>query len=128
MQGKSIRLQIVDVNGSEYYRNLLKFNYRNANGILLIYDISNKNTFRNLSKWFNHIDTNANEQTKICKVLVGNKIDISEREVTEEEGKKFADDYGLPYFEMSAKDNINVWPVFEFITNKILRYELNKID
>ena len=128
MQGKSIKLQIVDVNGSEHYRNLLKFNYKNANGILLIYDITKKNSFRNLYKWFDQIDLNANEQTKICKVLVGNKIDISEREVTEEEGKKYADDNKMPYFEMSAKDNINVGPVFEFITNKILRYELNKID
>ena len=128
MQGKSIKLQIVDVNGSEHYRNLLRFNYKNANGFLLIYDISNKDSFRNLYKWFNQINLNANEQTKICKALVGNKVDIHEREVTEEEGKIFADDNNMPYFEMSAKDNINVEPVFEFITNKILRYELNKID
>ena len=94
----------------------------------MIYDISNKTSFINLYKWFDQIDLNANEQTKICKVLVGNKIDISEREVTEEEGKKFADNNNMPYFEMSAKDNTNVGPVFEFITNKILRYELNKID
>ena len=63
----------------------------------------------------------ANAQTNVCKVLVGNKCDKPDRTVTEEEGKKLADDFAMSFFETSAKTNQNVNEVFNFLTQQILK-------
>ena len=126
-ENKRIKLQILDTNGSDYYRRWLISHYKNAHGIIFIYDVSNKNTFSNMYKWINHVKDFGNEESNVCKILVGNKID-SYNEVKNEEGKILAEKYNMPFFEMSIKDNRNVEQIFNFITNKILRYEMNKID
>ena len=119
-------MQIIDTNGKERYRSGLRFIYQKANGILIIYDISKKESFNNLYKYFDEINLYANEQSKICKILIGNKTDILDRAIDEEEGKKVAKEKNMAFFEVSAKDNQNINQVFNFIVNKILRYELNK--
>ena len=57
----------------------------------------------------------------ICKILVGNKIDRSEREVTIEEGKKFAESYNMMFIETSAKTGENITELFEILTRDILK-------
>ena len=77
------------------------------------------NSFKNIRNWIKQIEANA--QTNVCKVLVGNKCDKPDRVVTEEEGRKLASDFNMSFFETSAKTNQNVNEVFNFLTQEILK-------
>jgi len=85
----------------------------------LVYDVTNENSFKNISYWIKQIDANA--QTNVCKVLVGAKCDKLGRKVIQSEGQKLAKDYNMSFFETSARTNFNVNEVFYFLTNEILK-------
>lgn len=81
--------------------------FKGAHGILLVYDISDRETFENVSHWVHQIRENADD--KVVLILVGNKCDREEaRAVTKEEGEELARRFGVPFFETSAKANTNV--------------------
>ena len=115
---KTIKLQIWDTAGQERFRTITKTYYKGAQGIILTYDVTDDNSFKNIRNWIKQIETNA--QTNVCKVLVGNKCDKPDRKVSYEEGKKLADDYGMDFFETSAKSNTNVNETFNTLTQQIL--------
>ena len=118
MKGKLVKLQIWDTAGQERFRTITKTYYKGANGIILTYDVTDLNSFKNIKNWIKQIEANA--QNNVQKVLVGNKCDKPDRQVTEEEGKKLAEEYNMEFFETSAKSNINVSEVFQFLTQKIM--------
>ena len=118
MKGKLVKLQIWDTAGQERFRTITKTHYKGANGIILTYDVTDLNSFKNIKNWIKQIEANA--QNNVQKVLVGNKCDKPDRQVTEEEGKKLAEEYNMEFFETSAKSNINVSEVFQFLTQKIM--------
>ena len=119
IEGKLIKLQIWDTAGQEYFRTLTKSYYKGANGIILTYDVTDENSFKNIRNWIKQIE--ANSPPNVRMVLVGNKCDKPDRVVTEEEGKKLADDFGINFFETSAKTNQNVTEVFQLLTQEILK-------
>lgn len=81
--------------------------FKGAHGILLVYDISDRETFENVSHWVQQIRENADD--KVVLILVGNKCDREDaRAVTKEEGEELARRFGVPFFETSAKANTNV--------------------
>ena len=81
--------------------------YRGAHGIIIVYDVTDRETFENVRQWMHEIDRFANDN--VCKVLVGNKCDLEDkRKVSKEEGEELAKSYGIPYLETSAKSNICV--------------------
>ena len=84
-----------------------------------MYDITDQNSFKNLINWIKQIEANA--QTNVCIVLVGNKVDKPDRVITEEEGWKFSKDYNMEFFESSAKDNQNVNEAFNCLIGEILK-------
>lgn len=85
--------------------------YRGAHGIIVVYDITNQETFSNVQKWLQEIDRYACEN--VHKLLVGNKCDlVSERKVSTEDAKEFADQLNLNFLETSAKDSTNVEDAF----------------
>ncbi|KAG0749723.1 hypothetical protein G6F57_003618 [Rhizopus arrhizus] len=111
--GKQIKLQIWDTAGQESFRSITQSYYRGAAGALIVYDISRRETFEHVSTWLADVRKHANPNTTI--VLVGNKCDLKSRarQVTKEEGEKFARDNGIPLFiETSAKSAENVEEVF----------------
>ena len=112
MENSQVTLKILDTNGSDFYRSSLKTHFKTANGIILMYDISDKNSFNNIYKWISDIKDYGNNQCNICKILVGNKFDSNSKEVTEEEGKKFAHENKMAFFEISVKENKNVGQIF----------------
>lgn len=114
-----IKLQIWDTAGQERFRTITKTYYKGAHGIILTYDVTDENSFKNIKNWIKQIEQNA--QTNVCKVLVGNKCDKPDRKVTEEEGKKLAADFNMSFFETSAKSNQNVNETFTFLTKEILK-------
>jgi small GTP-binding protein len=116
---KNIKLQIWDTAGQDRFRAITKNYYKGANGIILIYDVTNLQTYENVKNWITQIREETNPNVVIY--LAGNKIDIPEEEraVKTEEGKEIADEYKLQFKETSAKDGINVNEVFQELVEKI---------
>ncbi|GMH54885.1 hypothetical protein TrRE_jg7754 [Triparma retinervis] len=90
-------------------------------GILLVYDVSEEDSFANVTNWMSQIDENAGEGVK--RVLVANKCDVppDERVISEDQGRNLAEQYGIPYFETSAKSNFNVEESFMQVTRDVLK-------
>ena len=117
---KKIKMQIWDTAGQERFKNIIASYYRGAHGILLIYDVTDKESFKNLSNWLIEIEKNASKN--VLKVLIGNKTDLEEKRViTYNQGKEFADSYGLKYIETSAKKNLNVSEAFETLGRELMQ-------
>ena len=120
VEGKLIKLQIWDGNGSDRYRHMIRNYYRSIHGIIIVYDVTDYNSFQSITDyWLNDIEENVPQN--IIKVLVGNKCDIPNRVITEEEGKKLADKNCMSFFETFAKSGLNVNEVFYYITKQILK-------
>ena len=116
---KNIKLQIWDTAGQDRFRAITKNYYKGANGIILIYDVTNKQSYENVKNWLTQIKEEANPNVIIY--LAGNKIDVEEeqRVITTEDGQKIADEYKLPFKETSAKNGINVNEIFQELVEKI---------
>ena len=102
--GEELTLQIWDTAGQEKYRGLIPTYARNAVLAFIIYDISSKKSFENLTEWINYL----NSIEKMPMIICGNKIDLDDRQVTKEEGEEFAKKNNLVFFEVSAKTNKNM--------------------
>ena len=87
---------------------------------MLVYDITDLESFQNLNTWLIEIEKNASKN--VYKILVGNKCDMeNERKVTFEQGKDFANQYGMKFFETSAKESTNVQEAFVAMTKEIIK-------
>nr|XP_027073590.1 ras-related protein RABC1-like [Coffea arabica] len=122
--GKKLKLAIWDTAGQERFRTLTTSYYRGAQGIIMVYDVTRRETFTNLSEvWAKEIDLHLTNPDCI-KMLVGNKVDKEgERSVTKKEGIDFAKEYGTLFIECSAKTQLNVQLCFEELILKILDTE-----
>ena len=122
---KKIKMQIWDTAGQERFKNIIASYYRGAHGILLIYDVTDKDSFKNLSNWLIEIEKNASKN--VLKVLIGNKSDLEDKRViTINQGKEFADTYGLKFLETSAKKNVNVNEAFETLGRELMQADDDK--
>ena len=111
VDNKIIKLQIWDTAGQERFRTITTSYYKGAQGIVIVYDISDLNSFEHVKSWMNDIDKFAKEG--VFKILVGNKSDlVDKRQVSKEKGKQLADSYGIPFLETSAKNNENIEKLF----------------
>jgi len=119
LDGAKIKLQIWDTAGQERFRTITQAYYRGAMGILLVYDVADDKSFNNIRTWMRNIEQHANEQ--VVKILLGNKCDNTEdkRMVTKQQGEDLAKEYGIQFFETSAKANINVEDSFNAIAKAI---------
>lgn len=119
LQGKKIKLQIWDTAGQERFHTITTSYYRGANGILLVYDITNPKSFDNISKWLRNINEHASEDVE--RMLIGNKCDMDDKRlISEERGRNVATENGIKFFETSAKDNINIEQAFITLAEDIL--------
>ena len=116
-----IKISIYDTAGEEKYRHLIKNYYNGSNGILLVFDITDKNSFDNLNFWLDELEKNCN-LNNLYIFLVGNKTDLKkERKVSYDEAKNFADMKKIPYIEISAKTGDNIDKLFnDFIKGTII--------
>ena len=116
--GKNIKLQIWDTAGQDRFRAITKNYYKGSHGIILIYDVTNIQTFENVKSWVNQIREEAS--TNVIIYIAANKIDIEEeRKVTKEEGEKLAQELGFPFMETSAKSGININETFDDLVERI---------
>ena len=125
LNGKNVKLQIWDTAGQERFKNITVSYYRGGNGILVVYDITDRESFNNLNSWLIEIEKSANKN--VYKILIGNKCDLEEkRAVTYQEGKDFADSNGMKFIETSAKTCQQVNEAFETLTQEIIKLNANK--
>jgi len=120
LEGKTIKLQIWDTAGQERFRTITSSYYRGAHGIIMVYDVTDVETFQNVKTWLNEIQKYASDN--VNKLLVGNKCDLVNKKVVEYvTAKEFADQLGIPFLETSAKNSTNVEESFIRMTSEIKR-------
>ena len=111
LDGKTVKLQIWDTAGQERSRSITSSYYRGAQGIIVVYDVTDKASFEHVKTWLAEIDQHADP--KCHRLLVGNKCDlVDERLVDEATAEEFAEGQGIPYIETSAKNSTNVEEAF----------------
>eukprot|EP00636_Phaeomonas_parva_P012025 CAMPEP_0118876434 /NCGR_PEP_ID=MMETSP1163-20130328/17132_1 /TAXON_ID=124430 /ORGANISM="Phaeomonas parva, Strain CCMP2877" /LENGTH=203 /DNA_ID=CAMNT_0006812043 /DNA_START=45 /DNA_END=656 /DNA_ORIENTATION=+ len=118
LDGKRIKLQIWDTAGQERFRTITTSYFRGAQGILLVYDVTDRNSFNSVQNWVNQIQQSADAQ--VSRILIGNKCDMEEkREVSRQDGEQLAAMLGIQFFETSAKDDLNVEEAFVTIAREV---------
>ncbi|KAJ8917479.1 hypothetical protein NQ315_005526 [Exocentrus adspersus] len=120
IDGNTVKLAIWDTAGQERFRTLTPSYYRDAQGAILVFDVSNHASFAKLETWLNELDTYSTK-SNIVKMIVGNKIDVKNREVSREEAMKFARKHQTLYIEASAKTRDGVQTAFEELVQKVIQ-------
>jgi len=115
-------LKIYDTAGQEKYRALIKQCYQGTDGIILVFDLTNENSFNKLKSWINEVSDNT-EKAQI--ILVGNKADLIERKIDEETAENFAKQRDIKYIETSAKEGTNILLLFEELALDINKKKQN---
>ena len=117
---QTVKLQIWDTAGQERYHKILASTfYRRANGIVLVYDLKNQESFNHVENWMRQIQQKADPGIEI--ILVGNKLDLVEdQDFTQ--GKELANHYGIPFFAVSAKSGANISEMFRTLTDLIVAH------
>ena len=117
--GQTITLRIQDTAGQERFRCISSNLVKMADGILLMYDITNIETFEAITEWVKSIKDIKGDDFPI--LLIGNKCDLEDkRKIAKEDGEKQAKDNGFLFFETSCKDNINIQETINALVNKII--------
>lgn len=104
--GKKIKMQIWDTAGQERYRVLTQSFYKGASGIVLVYSIGERGSFTDIETWMKQIEESTNGGIEL--MILGNKLDVEERMISTEEGEEIAKKYKAKFFEVSAKESINI--------------------
>jgi Ras-related protein Rab-8A len=118
LNSKQIKLQIWDTAGQERFRSNTTSYLRGAHGIILMYNITDRNTFTSIRDWVEQIQMHAD--INVNKILVGSKCDLEdERAISYEEGQAFASEYNIQFFEVSSKKDLNVEKMFLTISEDV---------
>ena len=126
-----LRFEIWDTAGQERYRSLAPLYYRGAAAAVVVYDITNFDSYINARRWVESLkqaEAVGNVCSDIIIALVGNKVDLSNRRVTTEEATKYALEKKIIFLETSAKDSLNVNEIFSEIVKKVPVTATNPIN
>ena len=119
INGTTVCLHIYDTAGQEKFESLTKNLLRNSNGVIIVFDLSNEESFKKVEKWIKYVDDS--NVPNIQMVLVGNKSDC-DHVVKKDDAQAIADNYQINYFETSALNGSNINDVFKYLTNISLNY------
>ena len=112
INNKDFIIKIIDTPSNKQFLNIIKGEYQNANYILIVFDLTNRETFLSLNEWINHCRSVQNQNMDL--ILIGNKSDLNQnRVVSTEEAKKFASDNNIEYFETSAYNKDDIKNIFD---------------
>ena len=126
-EGQKIELELWDTAGQERFRSITKNYFKGTDGIILLYDITNRTTYSNVKTWMMSIEDMLNIKD-LAVVICGNKCDCSEEErtVSKEEGEKIANQYKVKFLETSSKSDINIKETFIELIDTMNRLNLGK--
>mmetsp|Transcript_8170 Transcript_8170/g.12537 ORF Transcript_8170/g.12537 Transcript_8170/m.12537 type:complete len:206 (-) Transcript_8170:396-1013(-) len=125
VEDKLVKLQIWDTAGQERFRTITSAYYRGADGIIMVYDVTSTESFDHVNDWLKEVNRYAAEGTS--KLLVGNKSDrTSDKVVTTDQAKEFADELGIPFLETSAKSAKNVEEAFLTMAGALIKQRVQK--
>ena len=127
---KKIQLQIWDTAGEERFRSIAKSCYKGADGILLMYDVSNINSFKHIKNWIGDIENNITvPKDKLALIIIGNKSDLPEdqKKVDNKDREDFQNKYKYKIIEASAKTDTNINESIMALIDKMLDLGLGKI-
>ena len=120
INNQEIKLKIWDTAGQERFRNITTQYYKGADGIVLVYDVTDEASYEKIKDWMDQILSNTQKED-IGLVLLGNKCDMEPRNVTEEQGNKMAQELNISYFETSALTGQGIKEAFEQLTRDIMK-------
>ena len=119
VDGSKIKMQIWDTAGQERFRTIVSSYYRGAHGIIVVYDVTDRQSFTKIQHWLKEIENYGTDRVR--KLIVGNKCDLADKRVVDfASAKAFADELGIPIMEASARSKINVDEIFLRIARNIL--------
>ena len=122
---KSVKLQIWDTAGQERFKTITSAYYRGADGIIIVYDITDRNSFAHIKDWLD--DVNKYTDDNPLKIIVGNKIDlIKDKQINNNDMKTMTAQTGIEIIECSAKDSIKINDLMEIMTKKLIEKKKNE--
>ena len=128
LHGHNVKMKIWDTAGQERFKSMSVGVIKMVDGLILVYSIANKETFKNLDTWMNSVKNIADLSSKPV-IILGNKCDLNEnREVTYEEGENYAKNLGYHFYETSAKTGENVKEAFEDIFEQLYKIYEEEIE
>eukprot|EP01118_Nematostelium_gracile_P007786 TRINITY_DN2552_c0_g1_i1.p1 TRINITY_DN2552_c0_g1~~TRINITY_DN2552_c0_g1_i1.p1 ORF type:complete len:198 (-),score=49.17 TRINITY_DN2552_c0_g1_i1:95-688(-) len=120
MDGKRVKLQIWDTAGQERFQTITTSYYRGAQGIIIVFDLTNQTSFDHIKKWIDDVDRHS--APNIVKLIIGNKCDLEHKRVIDYlTAKSMADALSIPYLETSAKVSTNVDKAFEKLAEGVMK-------
>jgi small GTP-binding protein len=127
INGKKLNVRFWDTAGQEKYKAICKKFYKDAHGVVLVYDVTDKDSFNYVANWKKEIEENCKKGVVV--LLIGNKSDIIEKKtVSEEDGRAYAETNGFYFLETSAKLDTNVTEAFNIIVEKAAEKPLKEIE
>ena len=112
---KNVKIQLWDTAGKKIYNSIIKATFKKSNAVILVYDVTNEDSFTAIKDWIEIIKNNEN---KAIIALVAQKCDLKERVISEEKGKELANELGVEFFEVSAKTGENIEELFNHLVQK----------
>lgn len=125
-ENQVVEIQLWDTAGQEQYRALAPMYYRGAAGAILVFDITNRESFNDLNEWVDLFKSNSGDDSVL--VLVGNKADLTDRVILVPEAKKWAEDHGCSYIEASAKNGQGISTIFSELISILVRSNQNQTE
>lgn len=121
VNGSPIALVLWDTAGEEKYHALTPIFFHGADGAIIVYDCTKRESFERAEKWFNELNEFSESNPKI--ILVGNKIDLPNKVINSDEGQQLAQKYNANFFEISALTGMGISNIFENIASEIYNYK-----
>ena len=129
IDNKTIRIDLWDTAGNEKFYSLTTGFFKNAEGIMVMFDVTSPTSFENVRNWTESIKTHLSlEANNIPVIIVGNKIDLKEREIKTEDANKYCRELGFKYFETSAKTGENVKLTVKYLVKEVINKKHFKIN
>ena len=124
VKGKKVKLQVWDTAGQETFRTITTSYYKGAQAIIVVFDITDRDSFEHVKNWMADVDKFAKDG--VLRILSGNKCDLEhQRKVSKDEGKELASKYGINYIETSAKETTNIEELFFSTTESFLNKQVS---
>ena len=128
INGQNIKAQFWDTAGQEKYRSIAAAYYKNAQGIIITYDVTREQTFQNIQSWYDELREQGEPDVEV--ILIGNKVDLeAQRAITTEQGEQMAKEKGMFFMETSAKTNQDscVENAFSVLLQEIVRKSEDRV-